>query len=111
MPDDNYKGGYDPTMVQAMHEALERNKIDQPITFAVEATYTVLSTDELAWLLSKTRHSCLTVWFHKQSKATAQDMVCLRAKFGKDKVFLDLPPIIQSEFDTLVADKKTAGKC
>ena len=100
-PQDTYKGGYDWDMVKAMRDLLKRNNYIQPVTFAVEATYTVLSVQQLEWLLSQTSQGSLTLWFTKMSQATANDLLCLREKFGKDSIYLDMPGAMQKQFDSL----------
>ena len=100
-PSGDYKGGYDRTMVEAMREVLERNKVYKPVTFAVEATYAVLSTHELEWLLTKTHRSSLTLWFHGSSQATAHDLVCLRERFGRGVVYMDMSATMRKEYNRI----------
>ena len=108
MPSGLYKGGYDWSMVHAMAQMLENHTIQQPITFAVEATYARWSLEQLKWLVDKTKGS-ITVWFYIKTKVSVKDIICIVETFGKDKTFLDIPPEFRTELNTAWQGKTIAS--
>ncbi|XP_014244685.1 protein FAM151B isoform X2 [Cimex lectularius] len=98
-------GSYTPEIISDMTEALNRNLVVKPVTFAVRAGLAAQSYDALTNLIgSSVPGTTLTIWCSSPNDVT--DMVLLRKlidDIGVDKVYLDLPP------DMMEALKSSAG--
>jgi len=84
---------YTPELIANMTEALNRNYVTQPVTFAVRAGIAAQSYDVLSNLIgSSVPGSTLTVWSPPDDPVDMDALRHLINGIGHDKVYLDLPP-------------------
>ncbi|KAF2360439.1 Protein of unknown function DUF2181 [Trinorchestia longiramus] len=92
---------YTTQQVKAMTDAIERNFVTQPITFAVRAAFVELSLDILSWLLDAVPDSTLTIWSSESDVYNIEALVWLQENVGASVVYYDLPTDQRRQFDSL----------
>ncbi|KAL1139979.1 hypothetical protein AAG570_006956 [Ranatra chinensis] len=87
------EGSYTPDHISNMTEALNRNLVVQPVTFAVRAGLAAQSYDTLSNLIdSSVPGTTLTIWYSSDNDyVNIPDLRKLVNNIGKDKIYLDLP--------------------
>mgnify|MGYP000505941237 CR=1 FL=1 len=76
-------------LVQKMH--LITKDLRQPVTFPARAEQLINSWDALRWLLEQSRRYTLTVWTSHGDNVTQSDMVYIKQRCEKSRVYFDLP--------------------
>nr|XP_033782019.1 protein FAM151B [Geotrypetes seraphini] len=88
--------GYTWEMMAEMERICHR--YSQPITFPVRAALLRQSWSELHWLLQRSNKYSMTIWTGKDDAYSLEDLLFIREKFDKNKVFFDLSEPCNSEF-------------
>ncbi|XP_030048165.1 protein FAM151B isoform X2 [Microcaecilia unicolor] len=88
--------GYSSEMMEEMERISHR--FSQAITFPVRAALVRQSWSELHWLLQGSDKYSMTVWTGKDDVYSLEDLLFIREKFDKNKVYFDLPEPRSSEF-------------
>ncbi|NXO02962.1 F151B protein, partial [Rhinopomastus cyanomelas] len=93
--------GYDWTMVKEMAQLC--SALSQPVTFPVRAALVPQSMSELCWIMEQSDRYSLTVWTGKEDVYSVEDLLYIREKFDKSRVYYDILEPQNTEF------KKTIG--
>jgi len=102
--DQYLKTGYSRKMVDQMLSIIKQyNIVQQPLTFAVNASLMKVSIDNLEYLLSQVPNSCcasLTVWSGPTHPLTSDDLIIFRRRFSSNQLIYDVPKQIFQQFRT-----------
>ena len=88
---------YDWPMVKAMHNLIEHRNLNMAITLNVRAVFAKQSSAALKWLMEMTGAS-LTLFSTRTDRVPVSDLLYIRRKFPKHKVFYDLSDQLASSF-------------
>ncbi|XP_029430106.1 protein FAM151B isoform X2 [Rhinatrema bivittatum] len=88
--------GYSWEMVKEMEHIC--SALSQPVTFPVRAALVRQSWSELLWLLQSSVRYSLTIWTGKDDVYSLEDLLFIREKFDKSRVYFDLLEPRSSEF-------------
>ncbi|XP_073972737.1 protein FAM151B isoform X2 [Rhodnius prolixus] len=87
------KGEYTVGIIEEMTDALNRNLVTSPVTFAVRAAIAAQSYEQLSNLIgSSVPGTTLTIWCGSNDKTDLNLLRRLIHGIGRDKIYLDLPP-------------------
>nr|CAD7406038.1 unnamed protein product [Timema cristinae] len=86
-------GKYEAKHITQMKDALTRNNVTQPVTFAVDASLAAQSLDTLPALMNipGITDITLSVFLSQPAFVNISQLTMLIKTFGKDRVYVDLP--------------------
>ena len=84
------KDHYEWHFVKPMKDLL--SNVPQAITFPIRANLIGNSMEQIIWLLSLSDQYTLTIWSTNFDKPNMKELVNLRNKVHKSRIFYDLPP-------------------
>lgn len=87
---------YEWHFVKPMKDLL--SDISQLVTFAVRANMIGNSMEQIIWLLSLSDQYTLTIWSANFDEPNMKELVSLRDKVDKSRIFYDLPPDQETKF-------------
>lgn len=88
---------YDWSMVKTMHDLIEHRSLKMGITLNIRAVFAKQSATALKWLMEMTGAS-LTLFSPSTDDVPVADLLYIRQKFPKHKVFYDLDAKLTAEF-------------
>lgn len=80
---------YDWASVKSMYDLVEKWQLKQPLTFVARASLARHSLPQLKWLTEMTGGS-LTIWSPHEDEVPVNDLLMIRYKFPRHKVFYDV---------------------
>lgn len=83
-----------------MYDLIDKWKLEQPLIFSIYACHIRTSIAQIQWLLEMTGASLL-VWGKENDQIPMNDLLLLRYKFSKERVYFDLPSNVKQQFDPL----------
>lgn len=92
--------GYHMDDVKRMTDALRRNNVTQPVTFAVWSRFTKNSGESLKWLLDQHEDSTFTIW-GSEGEASVEDVASIYEFVPNSRIFLDLPESVRRNLNVL----------
>lgn len=90
------KDRYERHFVKPMKDLL--SDVSQPITFPIRANMIDNSMEQIIWLLSLSDQYTLTIWSTKFDKPNMKELVNLRNKVDKTRIFYDIPSDQEKKF-------------
>ena len=90
------KDRYEWHFVKPMKDLL--SDVPQLVTFPIRANLIGNSMDQIIWLLSLSDLYTLTIWSTNFDEPNMKELVNLRNKVDKSRIFYDLPPDQQTKF-------------
>ena len=90
------KDSYEWHFVKPMKNLL--SDVSQLVTFAIRANMIGNSMEQIIWLLSLSEQYTLTIWSANFDKPNMKELVSLRNKVDKSRIFYDLPPDQETKF-------------
>ena len=90
------KDSYEWHFVKPMKDLL--SDVSQLVTFAIRANMIGNSMEQIIWLLSLSDQYTLTIWSANFDEPNMKELVSLRNKVDKSRIFYDLPPDQETKF-------------
>ena len=94
---------YSWSMVKVMHDIIADAVIEQPLTFNVRAKLVKNSLTQLKWLMEMTSGS-MTLFSPASDGLNSNEILSVRKRMKKDKVFYDLDQSIKAELEKVPLD-------
>ena len=94
---------YSWSMVKVMHDIVASADVQQPLTFNVRAKLVKNSLTQLKWLMEMTGGT-LTLFSPQLDKLNSNEILNVRHRLSKDKVFYDIDSSIKAELEKVPLD-------